>query len=158
MIYEDTSCYDDIINLPHHTSINHAQMSRLNRAAQFAPFAALTGHGEAIKETARLTSQKIQLDEDVKEKLDRILNFLHKLLNEHKEPKISCVYFEKDKKKDGGSYLTITGILKKIDSNKRSIVIEKINCDKKPPETITIPADDILDLNCLEESGYDFGR
>ena len=73
MSEHDTRKYDDIIHLPHHVSARHPQMSPLNRAAQFSPFAALTGHGAAIQETARLTDAFIELDEDQKERLDEQL-------------------------------------------------------------------------------------
>ena len=150
MIYEDTSCYDDIINLPHPVSINHAKMTRLNRAAQFAPFAALNGHGEAIKETARFTSEKIQLDEEDKAELDRRLKYIQNILNKGKYPKITCVYFKPDLKKNGGIYFTDCGLLKKIDTYKHIFVIEKIYPDKELPELLEIPIDEIIDLYCSE--------
>lgn len=113
MKYNDEHKYDDIINLPHHISKKHPQMSALNRAAQFSPFAALTGHEDAIKETARLTDSFIELDEDKKEHLDAQLQLIRENLNQKQECEIT--YFKPDGKKDGGTYVTIRGIIKKID-------------------------------------------
>lgn len=116
----DTRKYDDIIHLPHHVSARHPQMSPLNRAAQFSPFAALTGHGAAIQETARLTDAFIELDEDQKERLDEQLQKLRNILT--RNPEAEAVYFQPDEKKDGGAYVTIRGIVKKIDEYRRTIL------------------------------------
>lgn len=105
--------YDDIINLPHHVSRKHPQMSLLNRAAQFSPFAALTGHDAAIRETARLTDSLAELGEYRKEQLDAQLQLIIKNLDQH--PECEITYFQPDHKKDGGSYVTIRGRIKKID-------------------------------------------
>ena len=105
--------YDDIINLPHHVSKRHPQMSALNRAAQFSPFAALTGHDAAIKETARLTDFFIELDENKKEQLDEQLQLIRENLEQ--KPDCEIEYFKPDEKKDGGIYVTIRGRIKKID-------------------------------------------
>ena len=114
--------YDDIINLPHHISNKHPQMSLEERAAQFAPFAALTGYDDEVKETARLTDQRIDLDEEVKSILDsKIQTILGKIST---RPTISVTYFITDDKKEGGKYVTITGIVKKIDKYKQVIVLE----------------------------------
>lgn len=110
---DDEHRYDDIIDLPHHVSRKHPQMPLLDRAAQFAPFAALTGHEEAIKETARLTEEEIELDENSKELLDLRLQRLQKHLSEH--PLVTVTYFKPDEKKDGGAYETVTGKVKKVD-------------------------------------------
>lgn len=114
--------YDDIINLPHHVSENHPQMPPEDRAAQFAPFAALTGYGEAIRETARLTDEKIQIDENQKEILDRKLQILKNHLSE--KPEITVSYFEQDERKSGGSYKKVTGKLHKIDLYRKMIFLE----------------------------------
>lgn len=105
--------YEDIIYLPHPDSSSHPRMSAINRAAQFSPFAALTGYEDAVKETARLTQQRTELDEYEKD----ILNEKLCLMAEHaeKNPEILVTYFVKDEKKAGGAYVTITGNLKKID-------------------------------------------
>ena len=112
--------YDDIIHLPHHVSKHHPQMSLQNRAAQFSPFAALTGHEDAIREAARLTDAFVELDEDRKKQLDEQL----RLIREHLEQKPECdiTYFQPDEKKDGGNYMTVHGRVKKIEEYKRQIV------------------------------------
>ena len=114
--------YDDIINLPHHVSRKHPQMSIHDRAAQFAPFAALTGHGEAIAETARLTDRKIELDDYEKMKLDEKLLILQEDIMEM--PEISVTYFCPDEKKEGGKYVTVTKALRKINEMERTLLME----------------------------------
>lgn len=114
--------YDDIINLPHHVSRKHPQMSIHDRAAQFAPFAALTGHGEAIAETARLTDRKIELDDYEKMKLDEKLLILQEHIMEM--PEISVTYFCPDEKKEGGKYVTVTKALRKINEMERTLLME----------------------------------
>ncbi len=111
--------YEDIINLPHHVSEKHPQMPLSDRAAQFAPFAALTGHDAAIAETARLTSERIDLGDDAKTELDIKLNYLRDFVSF--KPEISVTYFKPDSRKSGGSYLTVTGQLKNIDDIERII-------------------------------------
>lgn len=114
-----TETYDDIIHLPHHVSKRHPQMSLYNRAAQFAPFAALTGYEEAIIETARLTAPKVDMMEDNQQLLDRKLALLSRSLRE--QPTVSITYFQPDKKKTGGQYLTVTGVIKSIRDSERVI-------------------------------------
>ena len=114
--------YDDIINLPHHVSSRHPQMSMMNRAAQFAPFAALTGHAAAIEETARLTDEQHELADDDSEALNQKMAYLRETINEH--PTISITYFEPDRKKAGGMYKSIEGQLKNIDDYNQSIVLK----------------------------------
>ena len=110
---EDEHRYDDIIDLPHHVSRKYPQMPLLDRAAQFAPFAALTGHEAAIKETARLTEEEIELDENRKELLDLRLQYLQEHLSE--SPEVTVTYFKPDEKKSGGAYVTENGKVKKVD-------------------------------------------
>ena len=105
--------YDDIINLPHPTSQNHPRMSLHDRAAQFSPFAALTGYHAAIKETGRLTDQRIELDESEIARVDAELQRLQELLPDR--PTVSITYFVPDEKKAGGSYRTVSGEVKRID-------------------------------------------
>ncbi len=112
--------YDDIINLPHHVSKKHPPMSLLNRAAQFSPFAALTGHSEAIQETARLTDSFIELGEDRKRQLDEQIQRIRENLEQ--EPEIEAVYFQPDDKKDGGAYVTVCGRVKRISEYERRII------------------------------------
>lgn len=116
------SKYDDIINLPHHVSSKHPQMSLHDRAAQFSPFAALTGHSAAVEETARLTESEAMLDDSVVEALNEKLAYLKEHLTE--EPVVSITYFEPDKMKDGGKYLTLTGKIKKIDDFAQAVTLE----------------------------------
>ncbi len=113
--------YEDIVDLPHHVSKKHPPMSRINRAAQFAPFAALTGHGAAIKETARLTDAETDLTNDNKE----ILNLRHKILLEHQseQPEVTIIYFVPDERKSGGSYKTKTGKLDKINECEKIYIL-----------------------------------
>ena len=117
---QDKHKYDDIITLPHHVSKKHPQMSPLNRAAQFSPFAALTGHDAAIQETARLTDSFIELDEDKKEQLDEQLQLIRENLEQ--KPECQITYFRPDEKKDGGAYVTIHGRIKKIDEYGHQII------------------------------------
>lgn len=105
--------YDDIINLPHHVSERHPQMSMYNRAAQFAPFAALTGHDSAITEAARLTDAKQELSESDTEVLNRKLAFILQHIKDYIP--VEIVYFEPDGKKAGGSYRTKDGFIKDSD-------------------------------------------
>ena len=113
--------YDDIIQLPHHISRKHPQMSMEDRAAQFSPFAALTGYDAAIAETARLTDQRVELDEYERQALNEKLQFISEHLSEH--PKVSITYFLPDARKDGGEYVTVTGNVKKIDDYEHKIVL-----------------------------------
>ena len=113
--------YDDIIDLPHHVSERHPQMSMYNRAAQFAPFAALTGHNAAITEVARLTETEQELSESDAEVLNRKLAYLHSL---DEKPTISVTYFVPDDKKEGGSYHTATGIVKSVEPDKGVLQFE----------------------------------
>lgn len=105
--------YDDIINLSHHRSKKHPHMPLIDRAAQFSPFAALTGHDAAIKETARLTDRKIELDEYEIAVLDEKLQQVRLQLKSC--PEITVTYFKPDERKHGGEYVTITGNVKKMD-------------------------------------------
>ncbi len=113
--------YSDIIDHPHHQSTTRPHMSISNRAAQFAPFAALVGYDAAVEEAERLTDQQVTLDEDAVTMLDEILSELVSREAEHQE--ITVFYFIKDEKKAGGTYVEKTGRFKKADQYKRSIVI-----------------------------------
>lgn len=105
--------YEDIINLPHHVSARHPQMPLSARAAQFSPFAALTGHEDAIRETERLTEDFREPEEDRKELLDNKIRLLQENLSGH--PEVEVTYFQPDSKKAGGAYTTVRGRVKKID-------------------------------------------
>lgn len=124
--------YDDIIDLPHPTSTKHPRMPIIDRAAQFSPFAALVGHEAAIRETARLTDQKVNLTEDEKDILDEKLRLL---LDSGAEA--GFTYFQPEAKKSGGAYVTARGILRKIDPMRRCAVLS---------DGTTIPIDDISEI------------
>ena len=119
--YERTQDYDDIINLPHPVSTVHPQMSMLERAAQFSPFAALSGHSDAIRETARLTDEFADQDENIREELDRKLAFLQEHLSD--QPEVTVTYFQPDSRKKGGSYQSVSGTVKKIDTYERRLIM-----------------------------------
>lgn len=112
--------YDDIINLPHHVSRRHPQMSLYYRAAQFAPFAALSGHDDAIEETARLTDEQRELEQGESEELNRKLAYL---LQRNENTPVDIIYFQSDGRKNGGSYRTVSGTIKKIDDIGGKIVL-----------------------------------
>ena len=124
--------YDDIIRLPHPDSPKHPRMSLYDRAAQFSPFAALTGHSAAIAETGRLTDRRVELDEYEMARVDSELQRLQELLPGR--PTASITYFVPDERKNGGSYQTITGEVKWIDAvsgmiqmtDRREIPIEDV--------------------------------
>ena len=124
--------YEDIINLPHHVSKKHPPMPLENRAAQFAPFAALTGYGDAIEETARVTEDKALISEDVENVLDLALNSA-----EEKKTEITVEYFQKDERKSGGIYNVYTGRLKRVDRIRRLLIFEDGN---------VIEADDVAGI------------
>lgn len=128
--------YDDIIHLPHPVSATHPPMSRQNRAAQFAPFAALTGYEAAVRETARLTDQRIELDEYEKDALNEKLQLVAEQLSDSSE--IEVTYFLPDQKKAGGAYVSATGQVKKIDEFKQLIVFQ----DGKK-----IPIEEIIEID-----------
>ena len=119
MSKEARDTYEDIINMEHPTSKRHPRMTVYNRAAQFSPFAALTGHEEALKETARITDNKIELDENVKRELDYKLQ---QILNKNDFiQNVQITYFKKDENKEGGAYLNICSKIKKIDEYKKTV-------------------------------------
>ena len=122
--------YEDIIGLPHHVSTVHPQMSIYDRAAQFSPFAALTGHEAAIQETARLTEEQAELNEDKKEKIKEKLQELMAHAEEH--PTVTVTYFKPDDRKEGGKYETVTGTFRKIRAYDKMFILEDgmgIACD-----------------------------
>lgn len=119
--FENTACYNDMLDLPHHVSMTHPRMSIQERAAQFSPFAALTGYGDVVRETARLTDDFMDLDENSREGLDRRLALLQEHLHEGPEVTVSC--FQPDERKSGGAYRSVTGIVKKIDTYGRFLVM-----------------------------------
>ena len=114
--------YNDILNMPYpNPEIEKDFPDKILRAAQFAPFAALTGHDEAVKETARLTDQRIEIDEYAKDELNRRLNYIKEHIED--EQMFSITYFLPDKKKDGGRYVTATDFVVKIKEYENTVVM-----------------------------------
>ena len=114
--------YEDIVNLPPHISKKHPQPSMMDRAARFAPFAAITGYEEMVLEEARVTEERIDLDEGALALLNEKLNMIQEFLDE--EPEVTITYFEPDKKKSGGAYISITGIVKRIDEYEHLVIMK----------------------------------
>ena len=127
--------YDDIINLHHNISKKHTRMSLEARSAQFAPFAALTGYDEVIRETARVTNKRIEINEEMKAILDEKLFIIKSQIQTR--PGITVTYFVPDSKKDGGKYVSITGKVIKIDEYKQHIILEN---------KIEIPISEIIEI------------
>lgn len=122
--------YEDIVDLPHHVSKKHPQPTMADRAARFAPFAAITGYEEMVLEEARVTEERIELDDNTKAALNDKLNMILEFIDE--QPEVKIIYFEPDRKKSGGAYLTITGAVKRIDEYERLVILtdgKKINID-----------------------------
>ncbi len=132
---ESIDKYQDIINMPHHVSKNHPQMSRYERSAQFAPFAALSGYEDIIKEEGRLTDNRIEINEEAKFILDRKMQILMNSID--KKPFISVTYFVPDERKSGGEYVSINEYIKKIDVLKQIVVTEN---------GIVVPVIEIVDM------------
>ena len=127
--------YDEIMGLPHHVSKTRPQMPLSDRAAQFAPFAALTGYDSAIKETGRLTDERIELDEEALAALDRKYQLLMDALDD--APEVTIIYFQPDARKAGGQYVSATGTVKKVDTFGRRILLQ---------DGTRIPLDSVYDL------------
>ena len=127
--------YREIIGLPHHVSTTRPQMPMSDRAAQFAPFAALTGYDSAIKETGRLTDERIELDEEALTALDRKYQLLIEALDD--APEVTITYFQPDERKAGGQYVSATGTVKKVDTFGRRILLQ---------DGTRIPLDSVYDL------------
>ena len=127
--------YDEIMGLLHHISKTRPQMPMSDRAAQFAPFAALTGYDSAIKETGRLTDERIELDEEALAALDRKYQLLIEALDD--APEVTIIYFQPDERKAGGQYVSATGTVKKVDTFGRRILLQ---------DGTRIPLDSVYDL------------
>ena len=130
------SKYDEIMGLPHHVSKTRPQMPMSDRAAQFAPFAALTGYDSAIKETGRLTDERIELDEEALTALDMRYQLLMDAFDD--APEVTITYFQADERKAGGKYITATGAVKKVDDYERLITMQ---------DGAKIPMDDVLSID-----------
>ena len=135
---KETHSYDDIIHLSRPVSKKRSPMSNFDRAAQFSPFAALTGYDAVIAETGRLTDTQIELDEGGKALLDEKLQTIREHLAQ--QPKVKLTVFCPDSRKSGGSYETITGNVKKIDPVARILVLTGGE---------VIPVDRIYGIECL---------
>lgn len=138
--------YDDIIDLPHHVSQIHIRMPRESRAAQFAPFAALTGYDASVKEEARLTGEKNELTDEQIDSLNAKTAYLSEKISEH--PEIKVTYFLADEKKSGGKYVFLSGVLHRIDETEGVLIFS----DKRK-----IPLEDILNIesDIFEKSIFD---
>ena len=143
----DTGKYDDLMFLPHHVSPARPKMSLIDRAAQFSPFAALSGYDSAIRETARQTDEFVLLDEDHRAEVDLRLRWIKNHMKE--EPQVSITYFLPDEKKSGGAYVTATGAVKKID--------EYENCVWMSDRTV-IPIEKIYEIDGQVFAGTDFSE
>lgn len=137
---KDFSQYEDMLYLKRPISHNHPPMDIMDRAAQFSPFAALTGYGDAVKETERITERRQELDEYEKAALDEQLHELEVQMRDVR-PQVTITYFVPDEHKEGGAYRTITGAVKKIDYYARRIILEN-----GTQEGEVVPVDDILKL------------
>lgn len=126
--------YDDIIDLPRPKS-KHEPMPMSDRAAQFSPFAALTGYSDAIDETARLTDRRIELSEEESAELDYKQQYLSTL----DSPTVTVTYFVPDERKSGGAYVTHTGVLKRVDEVERMVVFK---------DGLRVPLDEVMDIKC----------
>lgn len=131
--------YEDIIHLPHHVSQTRPQMPMEDRAAQFSPFAALTGYDAAIKETARQTQERMDLDEYEKEALNEQLQLLAGQIPY--SPSVRITYFQPDARKEGGAYVTHEGTVKKIAAYKRMLIMA---------DRVSIPLDEIMEITFLQ--------
>lgn len=127
--------YDDILNLPHHVSATRPQMPMSDRAAQFSPFAALNGYDDAIKETGRLTDDRLELDDEELRELNTKLCMLARQLEY--EPEVKVTYFAPDERKAGGAYLVKVGRVKRLDDFERLIIMKDGTC---------IPMDDVFGI------------
>lgn len=135
--------YDDIIDLPHYKSQKYPHMDLYDRAAQFSPFAALTGFEDAIEETGRITEERIELDENVKEALDAGFQALRKRLSykSSEKPLVTITYFQADVLKGGGAYITATSRVKKLDENSRRLIIE---------DGLSVDMDEVVGIEIVE--------
>jgi len=121
---ENTNRYNDIKSLPHHRSATRPHMSLHDRAAQFAPFAALTGYDDMVREEARLTGREIELSETEKQRLDGKLARIGEVLAEGRSPEITVRYFVPDARKSGGCYEDHTGAVRKLDAVERKLLFQ----------------------------------
>lgn len=131
----EPSPYEELLHLPHHVSRVHPQMTLLNRAAQFAPFAALVGFGDKVHEQGRLTTARRDLDEQARSDLDYRLAYLLEI--RHQLPEVTIEYFVPDAQKEGGEYRYISGIVEGILHEERHLLLR---------DHTRIPLDDIVSI------------
>lgn len=129
--------YDDIISLPHYRSRRHAPMPRPGRAAQFAPFAALSGYGDAVQETARLTEAQTETDDETLALMNEKLHALLEIIQD--QPEVTITFFEPDAKKAGGAYLSVTGRIRRVDEVNRRIILT---------DRTVIAMDSVREIDC----------
>lgn len=136
--------YDDIIDLPYQKSQKHPHMDLYDRAAQFSPFAALTGFDDAIAETGRITEERIELDENAKEAMDSCYREIREKLKDKGEEKpfVTVTYFRADSVKEGGAYVTVEGRIKKIDENSHRLILE---------DGLGVDMDEVIGVGIKEE-------
>lgn len=140
-----TGPYDDILHLPHPVSRKHPRMAVADRAAQFSPFAALTGYDDAVREAARLTDRRLELDEYEQQALnDRLQQILSRL---PEQPVVRITYFRPDSCKEGGAYVTVNGVIKRLDTVEREIRLV---------DDTRIPIEDIWDIDEPPQEDEDF--
>lgn len=134
---EEKNPYADIIHLPHHQAADRKHMSLYDRAAQFAPYAALSGYDDMVKETARKTDAKLELGEAEKILLDQKLALIGDEIRDGRYPSITVLYFVPDARKDGGAYQEYTGKVKKVDEVARQLIFLSEN-DRSSGKTINV--------------------
>ena len=133
--------YEDIITLPRHRSQRHAPMPRIGRAAQFAPFAALTGYDAEVQETARLTQRQLEVDEEGLMLMDEKLHALLEIIRD--QPQVTITFFEPDAKKAGGAYLSVTGRIRRVDEINRQFILT---------DRTVIDMDSVCEIDCVLQS------
>ena len=141
---EPSHAYDDIIHLPHPVSKTHPQMTMLERAAQFAPFAALTGYEEMVDEEARLTEREISLGDSDLDILDQQFRRLSELLSAGQRPPVTVTFFVPDPHKAGGRYDTVSGLARRLDPVEKQLLLLT---DATPPETLSLDMNRILEID-----------
>ena len=141
--------YADIIDMPHHQSETHPHMSLHDRAAQFAPFAALTGYDDMIDEEARLVDNRIELDDESIDKINRALSKIRDLIDQGVDPEVTITYFVPDPlKPTGGKYVTSTEHIKKVDATFQNIILER--CHGPANSHVELKIADIFDIQSAE--------
>lgn len=145
--------YDDIINLPHYQSKTRKPMSLNNRAAQFAPFSALSGYDDAIAEAARLTYSRLNISDD---ELNELSDRLRQAVIRNPRPEVCITYFKDDSRKSGGRYLSVRGIIKKIEPHYNLLTLKRPVTNKADDDEISLPLDSISDIKV--DDGHDNNR